>query len=62
MQSSRGFELDAAVLGDHGAQPFGRLGQVNVTDVTSRPEGPPVTQGQLFSTATLKMTCLVVSL
>ena len=37
-QSSGGFELDAAVLGDHGAQPFGRFGQVNVTDVNRRDE------------------------
>ena len=37
-QSSGGFEMDAAVLGDHGAQPFARLGQVNVTDVNRRDE------------------------
>jgi hypothetical protein len=36
MQSSGRFETDAAVLGDHGAQPFARLGQVDVTDVNRR--------------------------
>jgi hypothetical protein len=37
MQSG-GFELDTAVLSDHGAQPLGRLGQVGVIDVDWRNE------------------------